>query len=808
MLFARQRWHEFFAGAFSATNVIAAQRTTYDLLGQVTLEEAGAAFSGTNVTAWQTLKSATYTPTGKVASETNGAGEISSFSYDALDRTVLVTDPESRRVGTVFNAASETLCVWRGWNSATASANCIFDPGTYTGTGPVRYAEYTYSLNGLQSTVKDANNNFSSFVYDGFDRLDKWFFPVPAKGAGVASTTDFEQYTYDPNGNRLSLRKRDAQVIGYSFDNLNRQTVKDIPGGTAADVYTDYDLAGRPEFVHLGGPSATGIDYVYGDTAKRLTSEISFGRALTYQLDLAGNRTRLTWPDANYVQYDYDALNRVTAVRENGATSGLGVLATYLYDPLSRRSSITRGNAANSSFTYDLASRLQSLTQNLSGTTQDVTFGFGYTLAGQLTRRNQANALYAWAAPTVNRAYVPDGLNRYSTVAGVNFNHDQNGNLTGDGTRTMAYDVENRLTSVSGGGPGISLTYDPLGRLRQSTSGPTVTQFLYDGDRLVAEYSGSSTTVLRRYAHGPGIDEPVVWYEGAALTTRNFLHADERGSIIATSNNSAVGTLYTYGPYGEPNNWNPVGSASRFRYTGQIALPEAFLYHYKARVYDPVLGRFLQTDPVGYEDDLNLYAYVYNDPLNGADPTGTICVGQDSDYCDRSEHYDELDQIFSDAPADTTYFGAVSDMTENLANMDLPGGDLIAGVSPEVGDYLNNLSQRIADFNDQQVARIESGEITETGRALDLRLVGDEQGFIQGELNQLQGSNPGLYGDVISTMNANANRNDFFGGVIAMTDPNIARAANLARAEVGRPINFASQHDRNVMGKYLTAVRR
>lgn len=486
-------------------------------------------------------------------------------------------------------------------------------------------------------------------------------------------------YEYDEAGNRIHTKLRSGREEEVDFDVLNRPATSTILGTSEIRTW-DYDQ--REQLSLLSNPDVS-YAFVY-DTKDRLfvRADSRFPtQAAIYQYDAADRLERKIGPLGDVTEYLRDETGRIESERNTEYLQ-----ATYQYDGAGRVLTRRLSSGARTQYAYDAAGRLQELSQwtadgtLLRRTTYDLRDAVGNPKQTTSTLENGSVEVATFSYDPVHRLtqaiYTVDSVEqerqdftyddvgnretKASTSSGLptqyyiynennqlvairlgsatgsdhqTFEYDDNGNLRfrrnsiGAVELELRYDERDRVASAHMGAATVgTYTYDPFGYRIDVADTPSPRKNLLEGEHLEAIYDDTGDLVAQ-FLRGEVIDENVsaYFFDANDKATSYTYHHDTLQSVVGLSGHAgSVEETLRYAPFGDLIGQSG-SSPNPQRFTGRDFDTETGLYYYRARYYDPELGRFLAEDPLGFDGgEPNLYGYVGNNPLRFNDPTGEI----------------------------------------------------------------------------------------------------------------------------------------------------------------------------------------
>jgi RHS repeat-associated protein len=325
-----------------------------------------------------------------------------------------------------------------------------------------------------------------------------------------------------------------------------------------------------------------------------------------------------TWGNGQAYARGIDLDGRVTKYPRNASYQTLG------FDNASRIISLTDSSNAtlNQGFGYDVLDRLTSDTQIIGGT-QPVR-GYTYDFTG--------NRLTSIVAGLVTNYTTPTTTNRLGNTSGgqvATYSYDSMGNIQSDDSRTFVYNARGRMSSVTVSGQTTSYTINAFGQRVRKVTGAVTTIFVYDeGGRLVGEYDGSGNQIAE-HIYLKGMPVAVMKFIAATHNVYQVYpdHLSTPRAVVDPSVAQPVWQWQNVDPFGGnlPNE-NPTGNLGVFKYNlrfpGQYYDAETRLHYNYHRDYDPTIGRYMESDPIGLDGGVNTFAYVKNSPIRFYDPLG------------------------------------------------------------------------------------------------------------------------------------------------------------------------------------------
>lgn len=658
-------------------------------------------------------QSFTYDSVNRLRSSIGAAGRT-TYAYDLQGNLVTMTDPLSHATAYAYDALDRL-------------AQSIDPKGGTT--------QHAYDANDRPTAVTDPRGLRTSYGWNGLGD------PISTTSPDSGATTK----TFDAAGNVLTSTDARGKRTSYSYDALNRLTRTAFADGTSVAYQYDQGSKGIGRLTTIVDPTAA-TRYVY-DANGRVTQKQQTIGAVTlttsYVYSAGGRLSSMTYPSGRKIVYARDAAGHVSGVTmgaqtlvsgvsylpfgaasgwtfgngaayarsfdRDGRVTGLSLPANdnlaLTYDGASRVTKIADSAVATKSFGYDALDRLTAY----AGGTLTQSYGYdanGNRVSATLTNGATSTALAYATAPTSNRLATISGAQSESFV------HDAAGNLVSraGGDRQFAYGARGRMALARTGALKTNYGVNGLGQrvVKSNAANPDArTIFVYDeAGRLLGEYGPTGAPI-----------QETVWLDDLPIATLQatgtfYIAPDHLGAPHQITNGAKqVVWLWDHDPFGNGAPKTVGGFAYNLRFPGQYFDAETALHYNYFRDYDPKLGRYVESDPIGLAGGISGYVYVEGNPLSFIDPQGEFLnfviggfTGAATGYLLSAVTGDcyTLKDAFVDAALGAGGVGVLSNLKKlyelnKLRKLAKTEGLIANKVTPYIEDYVspNNPLQRL-----------------------------------------------------------------------------------------------------------------
>jgi RHS repeat-associated protein len=570
---------------------------------------------------------------GAVARATDAAGKNTNYTYNGFGELLSATDPAGNASTIHYNI--------RGFKD-------------YSNDPDLGHWVFTYDALGQMLTQVDAKNQITTFTYDQLGRSATRI----DHGGGVANTTTWTWDTAVKGVGQLAMVTSPGSYSEtYLYDTVGRRS-KQTTVANAGTYVMDYGYdasTGKPKSVAY--PASTGtrlsVEYSYLNGHLKDVRDASAGLALIWEAKAQDAQGHVTWEKFGNNQESTLGFDRTNG-RLSTIQTGVGAATqnlTYNWDGVGNLVS-RRDNAQGitESFTYDDVYRLTTVQRN-GVTTQTM----AYSDIGNITSKSDVGS-YLYSGAQAGCSYYSYSQPHAVRKVGTNvYCYDANGNMVSRSGAAVTWSTFNYPAAINQAGGNTSTFYYGANRNRYRQvsidAGVTENRVTVAGGAFEKLIRG--TTVEYRHFIQAGAKVVAIVKRGAttALPTTivpanssvYYLHSDHLGSTDVITNSGGVVARLSFDAWGmrRGNAWTgtptaaektAIGLTTRKGYTGHDQLDNLNLVHMNGRVYDPVIARFLSADPIVqdpyHSQSFNRYSYIWNNPLNGTDPTGLVadCV--------------------------------------------------------------------------------------------------------------------------------------------------------------------------------------